>query len=160
RTLTVDPTPDAVTSLALTPDGKHLAACTANGTTISVWNLTDGTRETPFRGSQGERLICLACSSRDNLLAAGCYHQGRHGILVWDVASRQLKPVVLPSLDQVAQVVFSSDGRYLAATCCDAGIVVYDTATFQRRLFVAGYNPFGVAFSPDSQLLAIPSIQF
>jgi serine/threonine protein kinase/WD40 repeat protein len=160
RTLTMDPAPDFVTSLALTPDGKHLAACSANGTTISTWNLADGTRETPFRGSQGERLTCLAFSPQANLLAAGCYRQGWHGVLVWDVGTRQLKPIVLPSFDGVAHVVFSPDGRYLAATCSDAGIVVYDTATFQRRLFVAGYFPFGGAFSPDSQLLAIPAIQF
>jgi WD40 repeat protein len=160
RTLTMDSAPDPVASLAFTPDGKHLAACSANGTTISVWNLTYGTRETPFRGSQGEILISLAFSSQANLLAAGCYHPVRHGILVWDVGTRKLKPVVLPSFDRVAQVVFSPDGRYLAATCSDAGIVVYDTATFQRRLFVAGYIPLGGAFSPDNQLLAIPSIQF
>jgi WD40 repeat protein/serine/threonine protein kinase len=160
RTLTVDHSADSVTSVGITPDGKHLAACTANGTTISVWNLADGAREAPFRGPRGERPVCLAFSPQANLLAAGCSHPGWNGILVWDVATRQLKPIVLHSLHHVAEVVFSHDGRYLAATCGDSGIVVYDTATFQRRLFVAGYVPLGVAFSPDSQLLAIPSIQF
>jgi WD40 repeat protein len=160
RTLTIDSAPDPVVSLAVTPDGKHLAACSANGTAMSVWNLSDGTSEAPFRGSQGERPICLAFSPQANLLAAGCFRQGWQGILVWDVGTRQPKPVVLPSFDRVNQVVFSPDGRYLAATCSDAGIVVYDTSTFQRRLFVAGYIPLGGAFSPDSQLLAIPSIQF
>ncbi len=95
-----------------------------------------------------------------NLLAAGFDHEDRHGILVWDVATRQLKPVVLPSLDLVSDVVFSPDGRHLAATCGDGGTALFDTSTFQRHLFVAGYNPIGVAFSPDSQLLAVPSIHF
>src|SRR5262249_36130145 len=105
RTLAVEPSPDCVTSLGLTPDGKHLAACSVNGTSISTWNLADGTREAPFRGPRGEKPVCLAFSPQGNLLAAGCHHQGWHGILVWDVATRQVKPVVLQSLDQVAQVV-------------------------------------------------------
>jgi WD40 repeat protein len=159
KTLITDPAAP-ITSLSLTPDGKHLAACTASGTKIWMWNLADGTRDTPFQGSQGEGLRCLALNHQGSLLAAGCYRQGWHGILVWDVTSQQLKPVALPSLDQVGHVVFSPDGRYLAAACFDAGIVVYDTATFQRRLFVAGYFPMPVTFSPDSQLLAIPAIQF
>jgi WD40 repeat protein/serine/threonine protein kinase len=158
KTLTANPAAP-ITSLSLTSDGKHLAAC-SSGTTISVWNLDDGSLEKPFQGSRGEGLRCLAFNVQGNLMAAGCNHPGGHGILVWDVSSRELKPVALPSLDQVVHVVFSSDGRYLAAVCHDAGIVVYDTATFQRRLFVAGYFPMPVAFSPDSQLLAIPAIQF
>jgi WD40 repeat protein/serine/threonine protein kinase len=160
KTLTGDPLPAAVTSLAITPDGRLLAAGFGHGPTLSVWSLADGKRQAPFQGSRGEQLGGLAFSPQGDLLAAAYDHLGQHGILLWDVASRQLKPAVLPSLESVAQVVFSPNGRHLAATCGDAGIVVYDTHTFQRRLFVAGYNPIGVAFSPDSQLLAIPSIQF
>jgi WD40 repeat protein len=93
-------------------------------------------------------------------LTAGYAHEGSNGILIWDLATRQLKPVVLPSSTTVSQVVFSADGRYLAAACGDAGTVLYDVPSFQRRLFVSGFNPLGVAFSPDGQTLAIPSIQF
>ncbi len=160
KTLTGDSLPGAVSSLAIAPDGRLLAAGFGRGPALSVWNLADGKRQEPFRGSRGEQLGDLAFSHQAGLLAAAYHHQGEHGILLWDVASRQLKPAVLPSLELVAQVVFSPNGRHLAATCGDAGIVVYDTLTFQRRLFVAGYNPMGVAFSPDSQLLAIPAIQF
>jgi WD40 repeat protein/serine/threonine protein kinase len=160
KTLTGDPLPAAVSSLAIAPDGRLLAAGFGRGPTLSVWNLADGQRQAPFRGSRGEQLGGLAFSPQADLLAAAYDHREEHGILLWDVASRQLKPAVLPSLESVAQVVFSPNGRHLAATCGDGGIVVYDTLTFQRRLFVAGYNPVGVAFSPDSQLLAIPSIQF
>jgi WD40 repeat protein/serine/threonine protein kinase len=158
KTLTGDPLPPPVSSLAITPDGKLLAAGFGRGPTLSVWNLADGQRQAPFRGSRGEQLGGLAFSPQADLLAAAYDHLGEHGILLWDVASRQLKPAVLPSLESVAQVVFSPNGRHLAATCGDGGIVVYDTLTWQRRLFVAGYDPMGVAFSPDSQLLAIPSI--
>ena len=46
--------------------------------------------------------------------------------------------------------------RLLVAACTDGGITLFDTANFQRRPPIKGDCNFGVAISPDNQLVAIP----
>src|SRR5262249_6077634 len=55
------------------------------------------------------------------------------------------------------EVVFSPDGKFLAGSFSEL-VVVYETATFQRHLFVRGDSPYRIRFSPDSRLLAIPDL--
>jgi WD40 repeat protein len=66
---------------------------------------------------------------------------------------------VAPGLGPVNDVVFSPDGRHLACAC-EGGVAVYDAPDYRSRFFVRGDVPNAVAFSPDSQLLAIPALEF
>jgi WD40 repeat protein/tRNA A-37 threonylcarbamoyl transferase component Bud32 len=148
-----------LTYLALSPDGNHLAACSAGATMARLWDLGDSRPVACLRMPPQSRLHCLAMSPSGEFLATGHDAPGGSGVLIWDTAQGQLRTSALPSQDYPRQVVFSPDGRWLASACGDGGIVLCDTADFQRRLFVRGDNPVGVAFSPDSQLLAITSAQ-
>src|SRR5205823_8726820 len=141
-------------SVALTPDGQYLAACSSDQAVASVWSLAAKAPIAELQGRGGEKLQCLAYSPDSGLLAAGYHRAGAHGILVWDVATRQLKTDPIPSLFAVAQVAFSPDGKLLGAACLEGGLAVFDIPTFQRNLILGGDFTWRVAFSPDSKLVA------
>src|SRR5262249_48157722 len=118
RTITAGP---AVSSVAITPDGQHLASCSERESVVTLWSFADGARAASFPGRGGENFTGLAFSPGGNLLAAGFHRTGSYGTLIWDVTTRQLKPTDISSLGRVSQVVFSPDGRYLACAADNEG---------------------------------------
>jgi WD40 repeat protein/serine/threonine protein kinase len=146
-------TPPTVAA-ALSPDGHHLAVCSSDQARVFLWSLADETPVVRLEARAGESLRCLAFSPDGGLLATGYYRARGHGISVWDVASRQLRPAV-PSYFAVVHVVFSPDGHMLGAAFL-GGAAFYDTATFQLRRSESTDCAFSVAFSPDSQVVAAP----
>jgi WD40 repeat protein len=155
--------------LAVSTDGKHLAASHFSLTSvpaISAWSLAGGTG-TPAFAKSGVRstdvsfFLSVAFSPQGDLFAASYFGPDgvSHGVLIWNVATGQLKQTLLPDLREVTHVCFSADGKNLACAGL-GGVALFDTVEFQRRLFVRGDFPYMAAFSPDSQLLAIPASQF
>jgi WD40 repeat protein len=149
-----------VSHLAVSPRGSQLAACSRYTSAISVWNLEDGSLAPEFSAADAmspgaSMLTALAFSSRGDLMAAGLAGSNFDGVLVWDVATREVRHTLRPGFGAVDLICFSADGKYLAC-CCDDGVALFDTVDFQRRLFVRGHSPVVAAFSPDSRLLAIP----
>ena len=143
-------------SLAVTPDGKTLAVCSALATSISLWDLANGTPAGRLSVPGQEQLTCLALSPDGKRLAAGYRGPDGHGALIWDLAARRVERTVTPGLELVLGIAFSPGGRWLACACSE-GVALFDTAEFQRRLFLRGDLPTGVAFSRDDQVLAIPA---
>jgi WD40 repeat protein/serine/threonine protein kinase len=166
----------------LTPDGRNLAVPFPKESTIILVDLADGTTAARFRAPRDEKIRCMAFSPDGKLLAVGYAHKGTSGVLVWDVATRGLKKSLLPELGHTTGVRFSPDGKLLACVH-HQGIALYDTSTFQHRQFVReivgtsfgpsdfdktadqdrllghGDMPAFIAFSPDSQVIAIYAFQ-
>ena len=135
------------------------------GGAVSLWNLGDGTPARPFHAADAPSnwasiLSSVAFSPRGDLMAAGLAGGNLDGVLVWDVATRELRRTLRPGFGDVFNVGFSVDGKYLACACRE-GVVVFDTANFERHLFARGGGQSGQSwnstFSPDSKLLAIPA---
>jgi WD40 repeat protein len=151
--------------LAVSPDGTQLAGCLMNARTlsdpaISVWNVADGGPASPFSTADAATagmsgLWGIAYSPRGDLMAAAFEGGNSGAVLVWDVKTRKLKQSLRPELGAVLSVSFSGDGKNLACGCYE-GVALFDTVDFQQRLFVRGDGAFRVAFSPDSQVVAIP----
>jgi WD40 repeat protein len=145
-----------LTAATLTPDGRYLAASWIDATVTFV-DLATGTTSRHFASPQGEQIEALAVSPDGKLLAGGYVHQGVYGVLVWDVRTRALQKRLLTRLEQIYCLRFSPDSKLLVCTCTE-GVALFDTGTFQPRAFECGNFPLGVAFSPDSQILAYDSI--
>jgi WD40 repeat protein len=156
--------------LAASPDGRLLAgsfyALRSSGRIeLPVWDLKNQLSAAGFQISEKQpaslvTLISPSFSSRGDVLATG--YSGLGGddeVLVWDTATRRLKVRLKLDLGQLNSIRFSPDDKCLACACT-GGVVIYDMADYQRRLFVRGDYPYMVAFSPDSRLLAIPAWQF
>jgi serine/threonine protein kinase/WD40 repeat protein len=140
--------------LAISSDGKRLATCSEGTSTVLVWNLADGTREVKLDGGD-VRLRCMAWSADGRFLAAGCGFPEPDGIVVWDVATKEVKQRLTPNLGHVLAVEFSADSKFLACGC-NYGTALFDTSQLQQQGFARGDLPSSVAFSPSAPLLAIP----
>jgi WD40 repeat protein len=158
-------TPDRVLDVTFSPDGRTVAAATANRT-VWLWDVTQVPAPRvlgePLRGPDSQ-VHAVAFSPDGRTLAAGT---ADHSVWLWDIADRTGpqpigQPLTGPSND-VQAVAFSPDGTLLAAGSGDRSVWVWDVRdrTSPTVLATLG-NPGGavnaVAFSPDGSTLAAGS---
>jgi WD40 repeat protein len=123
--------------LAVSPDGKHLAAgCTAERNTdsarIKVWDIaTDRVVHTFVH--KGREPSAVAFSPDGKLLAAGYRHDG--AIRFWDLASGKEVRVLTGHPSGVRCLAFSPDGARLASGGAegDGSFHLWDLATGKSR---------------------------
>src|SRR5262249_31643502 len=131
--------------LAISPDGRTLAVIAFDGA-ISLRDLHSGEELRRRAGS-----YFAVAFTPDGRLAAGDYVTGPR---VWDRATaKQLAE--LQAVKEVFHLAASPDGRLLASTGNDNGLVLWDLAT-GRELSRLPVHRAGsaFAFSPDGKVLA------
>lgn len=125
---------DAVTSVAFHPDGSLLALASKDGSTV----IADGAT-LEVRGSlmgQGGEITAVAFDPSGSEIATASTNGT---VRIWSVDSG-LTRLTLPSENSVADISYSPDGRYLAATDPDGSVTVFVldldelVAVAQRRL--------------------------
>jgi WD40 repeat protein len=156
--------PSASAPLAVSPDGRRLAAVNrANGnqaSKVALWDTSTGTLLYELSGSDTgvDANISLAFSPDDSLLAAG-FTGGT--IRLWHVDDGQPAGSPLAGhTDQVTGLDFSPDGKTLASSSADKTIRLWNVADpGTPSLELTGNTSWvdDVAFSPDGRTLASSS---
>jgi RNA polymerase sigma factor (sigma-70 family) len=149
--------PDRVGMLAFTPDGKLLASGAAESS-IHLWDVATAEPVGPAVG-HGERVPSVTYSPDGKQLATAAWD----GTLrLWDAATgkelRRWSPAEgaerrYPTDEpmRLGRVLFSPDGKLLAAWRQDEQVQVWDAATGKHQWLFPGNN---MAFSPDGKLMA------
>jgi WD40 repeat protein len=146
------PTFGLLVSLAVSPDGKTIAAGD-NGGSVHLWDTRTGTLRTDRAlPGTGQPADSVTFDPTGQLLAA----TGRGGIRLWkwDTAER---PIPL-SHPHATNVTFDPSGDHLASTAGDGTVNVWTTrdGKLDRNDFVAHDRlSSGPSFSADGALLAI-----
>lgn len=149
-----------VTGLAYSPS-DNLLASTSEDRTIRLWDAKDQ-KELSIVGTHDAPANDVAFSPDGTLLASvGMDRIAR----LWDIdreaEGRELAAIQLS--DHARRVKFSPDGRYLALSLNGTGLWLIDVASRTKvgAVYYADYNSScvrGVAFSPDSEILAMASL--
>ena len=137
-------------SIAVSSDGSTLAMGAFRS--VQVWDAASGQIKILDGHTDWVNSVVL---SPDGATLASSSEGERGTILLWDVASGQLKA----TLDGgVGSMVFSSDGTVLASGSWDGGVRLWDAASGQPKATLEGQGVLSKAFSPDGATLASGSI--
>lgn len=125
-------------------DGKILALI--EGAAVGLWECPTGRRLGTLR-KHPMWLTALAFDPRGRRAATA----GQEGTLrVWDVDSKKTIKRLKPRLGRVAELAFSSDGKWLGAGSADDGsIALFDTRTWRLEQRWAAHHPKLKALSLD-----------
>ncbi|MGW5215293.1 nSTAND1 domain-containing NTPase [Streptomyces sp. NPDC004051] len=142
---------EPVHSLALSPDGRTLAAHGKDGT-VRIWDLPGGRLRHTFTGLDHSGVAAFSPDGRT--LAVAGVGGDEAMICLWDPATgRKLGTFTVPD-GSVGGMAFSPDGRTVAASS-PAAVRVWDVATGRTRHSFTGHlAPQAVAFGPDGRTVA------
>jgi WD40 repeat protein len=147
-------------SCAISPDGATIALGGWTGfnfddqVSIYIYDRATGTMKKRIPGLL-DTIQHLSFSPDGRYLA--CALGGSNGIRVFEVSSGKLafKDSTYGATSNF--VTFSPDGRYLATSCYDGYLRAYNVPGFSllgKTKTAHGEAPYGLAFSPDSKVLA------
>jgi WD40 repeat protein len=142
------------TALALSPDGKRLAASGAEGI-VRIWDVATG-EELLALPKHPNPLSCLCFSPDGSRLATNF---GRRTIKVWDVRTGQLLLTLPHEFLLDTAVCFSPDNQTVATAGPAMPVRLWDARTGELTRVMPDAPPKTVvtrlSFSPDGQLLAV-----
>ncbi len=159
--LIVDPGMHTATALGTAIDGMgHFLATGSNDKTVRIWSTSDGTLLRTIRMPAGPdrvgQIFAVAMSPDGNIVAAGGWSEGP-GVAIYlldrNTGKMTRRIGGLPNV--VGELVFSADGRYLAAVCGSGGLRVFDRDKNWSEAFrdpTYGDRSYGAAFADDGRL--------
>jgi WD40 repeat protein len=143
--------------VVFSPDGQTLTAAGFHmDKLVSLWDVKTGKRLRSFAGHTEWECDATAISPDGTLLAStGVDKQ----ILVWDIASGNLKLQLKNQPARMAALAFSPDSSTLAAGGGDKIVYLFDCATGKIRQSLSGQSDWicTLAFTPDGKRLAAGS---
>jgi beta-lactamase regulating signal transducer with metallopeptidase domain len=143
--------PHNVHALALSPDGKLLAAAGEDGV-IRVLNADTGHVLRVLAG-HADMVACVAFSPDGTTLATGGFDKT---VILWDVATGTERRTLAGHAGWVFGVAFAPDGRTLATGSYDRTVRLWDAASGKELIVLRGHTAGvrALAFAPDGKTLA------
>jgi WD40 repeat protein/predicted Ser/Thr protein kinase len=149
-------------TMAISPDGRHVATAGAGGHAVSLWDAATARLVSRLDGHEAP-IRALAFSPDSRLLASG---SGDGSVRLWDVAAATPRAVLSGHRAGIEVLSFSADGTRLASGSADREARLWEAATGKVVATLTSRAPreaaaafrdaheVGAALSPDGGRLA------
>ncbi|HZJ14818.1 MAG TPA: hypothetical protein VFD27_07205, partial [Chthoniobacteraceae bacterium] len=150
--------PGMVAGALFSPDGKQVATACFDGV-LRIWNVASGKRVAQFdRGVSDESVLLSFCFAPDGATLASA---SRDGIVLLDCATWGAKRTLEMAEDERSfltkmSLIYSPDGRWLAASLHRQKIRLWNTASWESFTLPAAAEG-RISFSPESTTLPVCS---
>jgi sugar lactone lactonase YvrE len=140
-----------MTNVALSPDGKKVAAAGYYTRQASLWEVESGKELQKFTG-HSSYLYTVAFSPNGKVLATGGWDMG---IRLWNTATGKEISELKGHTSYVNSVAFSPDGKLLASGSTDRTLRLWDPDSGKDKGKLSGHEAVvqWVEFSPDGRTL-------
>jgi len=137
-----------VSSVALSPDGRHVLS-DSGGTTILLWDAATGALVRTFAG-HSEGVLSVAFSPDGRQVLSGSLDKTAK---LWDTATGQVVRTFKGHSDGVKSVAFSPNGKQVLTGSFDKTVKLWDAATGALVRTFEGHSDLvtSAAFSPDGR---------
>ena len=139
---------EGVTSVAISPDGKYVAAGSLDYF-VRIWDIQTGKFLQCFRGHE-DSVYTVAFSPDGKTLASGSLDKT---LKLWDLSSRsdQASMTLSGHRDYVLSVAFTPDGNWIVSGSKDRSVQFWDTRSGVLHLMLQGHknSVISVAFNPN-----------
>ena len=144
----------AVSSVAFSPDSLTLAS--GHGWRrfgINLWDVMSEQLQSTSISYTDQAVRSVTFSPDGRTFSIGSWDKK---VLLWDVASGQLKVVLTGHTERVNSVAFSPDSSILASGSLDNTVRLWNVVSEQPIAILIGHigNVLSVAFDPDGSILA------
>ncbi|KIM90352.1 hypothetical protein PILCRDRAFT_59878 [Piloderma croceum F 1598] len=148
----------SVWCIALSRDGRHIAAGYYHDGTVQVWDVLLGTCVSAMRGHDAT-VRSVNFSPDGRRIVSGSHDKS---IRLWDtMTGAEVLPTICGHLNNVTSVAFSPDGKIIVSGSMDQTIRVWDTRTGAPVLVIHGHSGgdimVSVAFSPKGSIIVSSS---
>jgi WD40 repeat protein len=146
-----------INSVAMSPDGRWVAAGSRLGPEVKVWQRETGRSETLMSDSMpGSANACVAFSPDGRWLVTG----GQDEYRFWEAGTWRLERTIRRERreEMPALIAFAHDGRSMAITPTQRSVRLVETATGLTLADLSAPDPQviqGVTFGPDDSQLAV-----
>lgn len=136
-----------ISSFAVSPDGKHIAAFTNQGN-LTFWTIKEKSLSTNSIANKGGGSLILSGDGRRFL-----YAQDGGSTTVWDAPAQKMLGTLLAS-HSTPLGAFDPKGQWIAALSADTGIGIWENGNLHHAADIANVAASGVAFDPGGRVLA------
>ena len=135
-----------VSSVAFSPDGKHIASG-GDDFTVKVWDID--TRKTHIHP---DTVTAVAFNHRGTVLASGADKKVR----LWNLITGKAKAILDGHSASPTALAFSPDNSLLASAAADQTVILWDMTTLAKRRAIkdAADSVQALAFNDNGTLLA------
>ena len=143
---------DALTGVAVSPDGTRIATSSVDGT-VKLWDAITGKEIITLRGHSDSVWSVAFSPNGSQLVTASSDKTAK----IWDVATGKVLVTLSGHTEGITRAVFSPlDGAKVATASDDGTAKVWDVKSGKKLLSLSGQSGWmnSVAFSPDGARIA------